>query len=156
MKRRHWLGRLGSYLAFAGSVLTGTAAHGQEAQDPAAASAEPLEEVIVTGTAGGAALRKQEAAYTITTIKADEIENLSPKSSAELLSHMPGVWVESSGGVAGANINVIGFPEAGDAPHVTYEINGAPIYGTESISFMEQSSLFRIDPTIATVEGVIG
>lgn len=156
MKRRHWLGRLGSYLAFAGSVLTGTAAHGQEAQDAAAATAEPLEEIIVTGTAGGAALRKQDAAYTITTIKADEIENLSPKSSAELLSHMPGVWVESSGGVAGANINVIGFPEAGDAPHVTYEINGAPIYGTESISFMEQSSLFRIDPTIATVEGVIG
>ena len=66
------------------------------------------------------------------------------------------MWVESSGGVSGANINVIGFPEAGDAPHVTFAINGAPIYGTESLSFMEQSSLFRLDETIASVEGVIG
>jgi outer membrane receptor protein involved in Fe transport len=128
----------------------------QPPPQPASQPAEEIQEIVVTGTAGGAEMRKQDAAYTITTIKADEIENLAPKSSAELLSHIPGVWVESSGGVSGANINVIGFPEAGDAPHVTFEINGAPLYGTESVSFMEQSSLFRVDETIGTVEGVIG
>jgi len=139
--------------ALVGAAYSG-AAHAQEKAAPA--SDQILEEIVVTGTAGGAEMRKQDAALTITTIKADEIEALAPKSSAELLSHMPGVWVESSGGVAGANINVIGFPEAGDAPHVTFEINGAAIYGTESISFMEQSTLFREDETIASVEGVIG
>jgi len=121
-----------------------------------AAATEPLEEVIVTGTAGGAELRKQDASFTITTVTADQIEAAAPKSSAELLTQLPGVWVESSGGVSGANINVIGFPEAGDAPHVTFEINGAPIFGTESLSFMEQSTLFRVDETINSVEGVIG
>src|SRR5260221_407892 len=117
-----------------------------------AAATEPLEEVIVTGTAGGAELRKQDASFTITTVTADQIEAAAPKSSAELLTQLPGVWVESSGGVSGANINVIGFPEAGDAPHVTFEINGAPIFGTESLSFMEQSTLFRVDETINSVE----
>ncbi len=121
-----------------------------------ASSTEQIEEVIVTGTAGGAELRKQDASFTITTVTADQIEAAAPKSSAELLTQIPGVWVESSGGVSGANINVIGFPEAGDAPHVTFEINGAPLYGTESLSFMEQSSIFRVDETINSVEGVIG
>ena len=140
----------------AGSCLVALgAAPALSAADEAAAT-EQLEEVIVTGTAGGAELRKQDASFTITTVSADQIEAMAPKSSAELLTQLPGVWVESSGGVSGANINVIGFPEAGDAPHVTFEINGAPLYGTESLSFMEQSSIFRVDETINSVEGVIG
>lgn len=125
------------------------------AQDAAATSArEP--EVIVTGTAGGAAVRRQQTSFSVSTLDADQIERSAPASSADLLTQIPGVWVESSGGVAGANINVLGFPEAGDAPHVTFSINGAPLYPVETLSFMEHSSLFRIDETLGSVEAQLG
>ena len=113
------------------------------------------DEVIVTGTAG-AAVRRQDASFSVSILTVEQIELAAPRSSAELLAEVPGVWVESSGGVAGANINVLGFPEAGDAPHVTFAINGAPLYPVESLSFMEHSSLFRIDETLATVEAQLG
>src|SRR5690606_39960544 len=43
-----------------------------------------------------------------------------------------------------------------DAPFVTLAINGSPLYGTEMLSFFEQSAIFRIDETIASVEGLRG
>lgn len=115
-----------------------------------------LEEIIVTGTAGGAGLRKQEVSFAITTVSADDLLKAAPKSTAEIFTLVPGVWAESSGGVAGANIDVRGLPGGGDAPFVTISINGAPIYGTESLSFFEQSSIFRADETIATAEALRG
>ena len=146
----------GGWAALACLITLSVAPPSTAAEETSAGASADLEEIVVTGTAGGAELRKQDASFTITTVTADQIETAAPKSSAELLTQIPGVWVESSGGVSGANINVIGFPEAGDAPHVTFEINGAPLYGTESLSFMEQSSIFRVDETINSVEGVIG
>jgi iron complex outermembrane receptor protein len=120
------------------------------------AQEEVVEEVIVIGTPGGAGIDRQEASFAITTIEPEDIERIAPQSSADLLKNIPGIWVESSGGVAGANIDVRGLPGGGDAPFVTFAINGSPLYGTEMLSFFEQSSIFRIDETIASVEGLRG
>ena len=114
------------------------------------------EEVVVVGTAGGAGINKKDVSYSVSTLSLKEIELVAPKSTADLLKTIPGVWVESSGGVAGANIDVRGLPGGGDAPFVTFTVNGAPLYGTESLSFFEQSSIFRIDETIKGVEGLRG
>jgi outer membrane receptor protein involved in Fe transport len=131
------------------------------AQDAPAATtdaADPAEQdaIVVIGTPGGAGTRKQDASYAITAISADTLERAAPKSTAEVFTLVPGVWAESSGGVAGANIDVRGLPGGGDAPWVTFQINGAPVYGTESLSFMEQSSIFRTDETIASAEAAHG
>jgi len=115
-----------------------------------------LEGVVITGTAGGSGIKKKDASFAITTISAAALDILSPPSTAAVLDLVPGVWSESSGGVAGANIFVRGLPSSGDAPFVTMSINGAPIYGTESLSFFEQSSIFRIDETIASTEALRG
>jgi outer membrane receptor protein involved in Fe transport len=115
-----------------------------------------LEEIVVIGTAGGIGTARQEASFAVTTIQAEEITRISPQSTADLFKSIPGVWVESSGGVAGANIDVRGLPGGGDAPFVTLAINGSPLYGTEMLSFFEQSSIFRIDETVASVEGLRG
>ncbi|MFQ5563477.1 MAG: TonB-dependent receptor [Parvularculaceae bacterium] len=112
--------------------------------------------IVVIGTPGGAGVRRQEASFAITSIEPEEITKFAPKSTADLLKAIPGVWAESSGGVAGANIDVRGLPGGSDAPFVTMAINGSPIYGTEMLSFFEQSSMFRIDETIAGVEGLRG
>lgn len=115
-----------------------------------------LEEIVVIGTAGGAGTERQAASFAITTIQSEDIERISPQSTADLFKSIPGVWVESSGGVAGANIDVRGLPGGGDAPFVLLAINGSPLYGTEMLSFFEQSSIFRIDETVASVEGLRG
>ena len=115
-----------------------------------------MESVVITGTAGGSGIQKKDASFAITTISPRQLEQLSPSSTAAALDLVPGVWSESTGGVAGANIMVRGLPSGGDAPFVTFSINGAPIYGTETLSFLEQSTLFRIDETIASTEAVRG
>ena len=115
-----------------------------------------MEGVVITGTAGGSGIQKKEASFSITSISPRQLEQLAPPSTAAALDLVPGVWSESSGGVAGANIFVRGLPSSGDAPFVTMSINGAPIYGTQTLSFFEQSSIFRIDETIANTEAVRG
>lgn len=115
-----------------------------------------MEEIVVSGTPGGAGTTKREASFAITTIDVADIHRSAPKSTADLLKLVPGVWSESSGGIAGANIFVRGMPSAGDAPFVTMSINGAPLYGTETLSFFEHSGIFRIDETVEAVESQRG
>lgn len=122
----------------------------------AAAPSAPDDEIVVIGTPGGAGAQRQDASFAVTTISADEITKFSPQSTADLFKAIPGVWAESSGGIAGANIDVRGLPGGSDAPFVTLAINGSPIYGTEMLSFFEQSGIFRIDETIRSVEGLRG
>ncbi len=139
-------------------ALAAVSAAGALAQDTTADADENVafEEIVVLGTPGGAGVAKQDASFAITTMSEDAIGLAGTKSTAELFTLVPGVWAESSGGVAGANIDVRGLPGGGDAPFVTMSINGAPIYGTEMLSFFEQSSIFRIDETIASAEALRG
>lgn len=95
---------------------------------PAEADRGMIEEVIVTGTAGGAEVRKFDASFAITTMSDEDISEYSPQSTADLLKLVPGVWSESSGGVAGANVFVRGFPGGGDAPFYSLQVNGAPVF----------------------------
>lgn len=137
-------------------IAIGAGANGGAALAQTSATSEVTDEIVVIGTPGGAGAGRQDASFAVTTINADAIEKFSPQSTADLLKAIPGVWVESSGGVAGANIDVRGLPGGGDAPFVTLAINGSPLFGTEMLSFFEQSSIFRIDETIAGVEGLRG
>ncbi|WP_308909167.1 TonB-dependent receptor [Pseudokordiimonas caeni] len=141
------------------TALAAAPAYAQDADAAAAAGGESdnlLEEIVVLGTPGGAGVKKQDASFAITTMNDEAISLAGTKSTAELFTLVPGVWAESSGGVAGANIDVRGLPGGGDAPFVTMSINGAPIYGTEMLSFFEQSSIFRVDETIASAEALRG
>lgn len=135
-------------LALALALIPGSALYAQDD--------EVIEEIVTIGTPGGAGIQKRDVSFAITVLDEGEIEKIAPKSTADLVSVVPGVWVESSGGVSGANIDVRGLPGGGDAPFVTMTINGTPLYGTESLSFLEQSTIFRVDETIANVEGLRG
>lgn len=127
-----------------------------EAQDEDDDTGDTIEEVIVTGTAGGAELRKFDASFAITTMSDDDINKFQPQSTADLLKLVPGVWSESSGGVAGANVFVRGFPGGGDAPFYTLQVNGSPIFPPPTLSFLENTTLFRIDETVQRVEALRG
>jgi len=130
------------------------------AQEPASGAAaddaEELVEVIVTGIVGGSEQRKLDASFAISTVDAEEIQRLSPSSTADLLKSVPGVWAESAGGVSGANIMVRGLPGTSDAPWVSVQVDGAPVYPPSTLSFLENSTLFRLDDTIQRMEALRG
>ena len=144
---------IGATLAAVLAVTSGGQAMAQGAED---SSDEYIEEIITTGTAGGAELRKFDASFAITTTTDEDIKKFSPKSTADLLKVVPGVWSESSGGVSGANVLVRGFPGGGDAPYLTVQVNGIPIFSPPTLSFLENTTLFRIDETVLRMEALRG
>jgi outer membrane receptor protein involved in Fe transport len=166
MSHRGFFTRMASLLALTGATLAGGHAYGQEAtnntaappevQDASTANTSNLEEVVVTGTAASAGVKKLDASFQISTASLEEIRDAQPSSSADLLKIVPGLWAESSSGEAGANIELAGFPSDSDAPYVTYQLNGAPIYPVSTLSFMDNSSLFRVDESIERAEVLQG
>ena len=118
--------------------------------------ADSAEKIIVTGTYSGRAIAKEKASFAISSFDAESIKKLGPKSTADLFKAIPGVWSESSGGVAGANVFVRGFPGGGDAPFLTVHLQGAPIFQPPTLSFLENSTLFRIDETVEFMEALRG
>lgn len=115
-----------------------------------------LDTVVVTGSASTGGVKQIDASYAITTLSSDQIKDVAPSSTADLLKAVPSVWVESSGGQTGANVYVRGFPGAGDARFVTTELDGAPLYGSSGLSFMSTPDLFRLDDSIERVEVLRG
>lgn len=123
-----------------------------KAQAAAQSDTQSLEGVVVTGTATSTGVKKLDASYSITAADLEQIKQSNPKSTADILKISPGLWPESSGGQTGANIEIAGFPGGGDAPFFTNMVQGSPLYGMSSLSFMDSSSLLRIDDTIERVE----
>ncbi|MAK70889.1 MAG: TonB-dependent receptor, partial [Idiomarinaceae bacterium] len=137
-------------------ALAGTATAQDSQNDTEQKQAEKPEVIVVSGTPGGAGIRKIDASFAVTNIDAADIDKISPKSTADLLKAIPGVWIESSGGESGANVWVRGFPGGGDAPFLTIALEGSPVYPPSTLSFLENTQIFRIDETIQMVEGLRG
>ena len=112
------------------------------------------EDIIVTGTVTPE--RKIDAGLAVTTASLDRIRELAPNNTADVLKLAPGIWAETTGGVTGANVFVRGFPTNGDAPFLSVQLDGAPIYPPTELSFSENTTLFRIDDMIERVEIVRG
>ena len=148
---------------FALAIALAAPAYAQDAATPTnAQSAAPAPDVVDTGAdiivvgTAGAGTRRQDAAFAVTSLTADAITRLAPTSAADLLKSVPGVSAESSGGQNGANIFVRGYPSGGDAEFVTLQSSGVPIFPPPTLSFLENTQLFRVDDTIARVEAVRG
>lgn len=147
-------------VASAIAVALSGAASAQEAnstqQEGEQTQGKKAEVIVVSGTPGGAGIRKIDASFAVTNIDEDDIGKIAPKSTADLFKAIPGVWVESSGGESGANVWVRGFPGGGDAPFLTVALEGSPVYPPSTLSFLENTQIFRIDDTIQMVEGLRG
>jgi outer membrane receptor protein involved in Fe transport len=163
MNHRGLFTRIAGLFALSGAMLAGGHAYGQDttatpaaAADASAANTSTLDEIVVTGSAESKGIRKLDASFSITTASLEEIRDVNPSSSADLLKIVPGIWAESSGGESGANIELSGFPGGGDAPYVTYQLNGSPVFPVPTLSFMENSSLFRLDESIERAEVLQG
>jgi outer membrane receptor protein involved in Fe transport len=165
MNHRGLFTRIAALFALSGAALSGGHAYGQDTTatapaaatgDASAANTSTLDEIVVTGTAQSKGLKKLDASFQITTASLEEIKDVNPSSSADLLKIVPSVWAESGGGAAGPNIEIAGYPGGSGAPYVTYSINGSPIYPSHNLSFLDDSSMFRLDDTIERAEVVLG
>jgi outer membrane receptor protein involved in Fe transport len=116
----------------------------------AAIEARADEDIIVTGTISPE--RRIDAGLAITIASLERIHELAPNNTADLLKLAPGIWAETTGGATGANVFVRGFPTTGDAPFLTVQLDGAPIFPPTELAFSENTTLFRVDDMIDRVE----
>lgn len=142
------------HVAIIGALVTHVGVNAQES--PEQEQSNEFEKIVVTGVPSGTSQRKVDTSYSITSLSDVDIERLSPKSTADIFKAIPGVWAEGSGGVSGANVFVRGFPGAGDAPYLTVQLQGVPIYTPPTLSFLENATLFRMDETISFMDALRG
>jgi outer membrane receptor protein involved in Fe transport len=122
---------------------------------PNSQNIQNLQTVVVTATA--TQVRKLDASYNIVAASAQQIAMTDPSSTAAIFKLSPGVWPEASGGPTGVNVDVAGFPlGGGDSPYSTVMLDGLPLYGSPYLSFMDNTSLIRMDDTVDRVEIVQG
>ncbi len=159
LRRTPRIGAASVAAAVAGILyMTASAAYAAEETPTEAAptAGEGLQEVVVTANAAQG-VRKLDASYNIVSVSLEDLRVANPQSTAEAFKLSPGVWPEASGGQTGANIDIAGFPNGGgDSPYFTTMIQGSPLYGTAALSFMDSSSLTRLDDTIERMEVVQG
>jgi outer membrane receptor protein involved in Fe transport len=123
-------------------------------QDEAGA-AEDESVIIVTGVARGQ--NQLESSVSTSSISADEIANLNPASSADLIRQLPGIRSEASGGEGNANIAVRGLPvSTGGARYIQLQEDGLPILEFGDIVFGNADNFLRADRNIGRVEVIRG
>jgi outer membrane receptor protein involved in Fe transport len=114
-----------------------------------------VETVIVTGTAVSERT-KFDSSVAISTFSAEDIAQQAPASSAELISAVPGFWVESTAGTTQGNVFARGIIQDGGYRYVGLMEDGIPIYPVFELSFYNPDQFVRVDDTIERVEALRG
>jgi outer membrane receptor protein involved in Fe transport len=116
-----------------------------------------LEVVVVTGSARNSKERtKFETAYAITSLDAEQIDELAPIGITDLISSVPGFFAEGSGGVSGGNVWTRGIPIAAGYRFSPLLEDGLPVIADGDIPFTNPDVLLRLDETVTGVEVVRG
>ncbi len=119
---------------------------------------EPLfgvEEIIVTGTAVPERT-KFDSSVAISTFSARDIAQQAPASSADLISAVPGFWVESTAGTTQGNVFARGIIQDGGYRFVALVEDGIPIYPVSELSFYNPDQFVRVDAMLDHVEALRG
>ncbi|GGN60633.1 TonB-dependent receptor [Novosphingobium indicum] len=133
------------------------------AQDGEASAEKPsdavrggdFDEIVVTGRAGGAELRKAEASFAVSTLNDEQLRLTNPVSAADTFKQVPGFWVESSGGEGSNNVRSRGIPTDGYSS-VALQENSLSVQYDGGLGYLNADQSFRFDETIARVEAVRG
>ncbi|USI74775.1 TonB-dependent siderophore receptor [Sphingomonas morindae] len=118
--------------------------------EPAAEAPAPMEEIIVTGNTSG-----RRTVFTsssnVTLANTADIQRKAPRSTADVLELVPGVFVEGTAGPVSNNYSVRGL-RGGGQTFIALEEDGMPIlYGGAGADIY-----FQNDITIDRVEAVEG
>ncbi len=133
-----------------GSFQTSYAQVG-EAKD----SIDNVGEVVITGVTNpkGAV----NSSISVSTLRAEQIERLAPRTTAEIFRQIPGIRTESSAGEGNTNLSVRGVPLAtGGSKYLLIQEDGLPVLQFGDIAFGTQDQFVRADATISRIESVRG
>ena len=111
--------------------------------------------IIVTGVARGQ--NTLDSSISISSVDAETIADLNPRSSADLIRQIPGIRSEASGGEGNANIAVRGIPvSTGGARYIQLQEDGLPVLEFGDIVFGNADNFVRADRNVARVEAIRG
>lgn len=113
-----------------------------------------LNAVVVTGSVNP--LKKIESSVAITSFNSKTIQQFAPSSAADLLKHVPGFVVETSGGEVGNNLFSRGIPSAGAYEYVQIQEDGMPVFEDGALQFANADNWLRVDETISRMEALRG
>lgn len=117
----------------------------------------PIEQIVVTGRpAIGTQVTQFQSSSSITTFGDDALEEIGPLTLSDVFAEVPGVWAETSGGQAAANVFVRGIPAPGQFLFTHINVDGMPVFEEHGIGFLTPDGLLRVDETIRRVEAVRG
>lgn len=114
-----------------------------------------MEEIVVTGTASRART-KYESSVGISTFDRADIARQSPSSTADLISSVPGFWVESTAGETQGNVFARGIVQDGGYRYVGLIEDGLPVYPVFELSFYNPDQFIRVSESVERVEVVRG
>jgi outer membrane receptor protein involved in Fe transport len=151
-----------SVAAVVTTILATAAAQAQQAQtqttpvttNDAPASAEPLEEVIVTGTSK--ARTDLKTPLVATSIDSEKLQSLMANGPADILSTIPALKAEGGGGEVAANVFVAGLPSGGQYQFTPLEFNGIQVIGSMGLNSSAPDVYYRTDLGIDRLEFVRG
>jgi outer membrane receptor protein involved in Fe transport len=156
-KSTHLAVAIGLALLPAAYVSAQTAPGDTDKKDAATASTDPvnLEGMIVTGTP--TATSKMNSSVSVSTEGPEKLQLSSPGNVAAVLSTIPGIHAEASGGEGNANLTVRGLPiSAGGSRYVQYQEDGLPILQFGDIAFATPDEFMRVDSSLDHLEVVRG
>ncbi|HWW79510.1 MAG TPA: TonB-dependent receptor plug domain-containing protein, partial [Steroidobacteraceae bacterium] len=110
---------------------------------------EVLSTVVVTGTTSKRTLL--DSSVAITSISNEDLQQKAPRNTAEVLTLIPGIFVEGTAGPVSNNYSVRGLPGGGQAFVRLIEDGMAPIYGG-----LNDDEVFQNDLSIDHVEALQG
>jgi outer membrane receptor protein involved in Fe transport len=150
------MNRTGTVCAAALLAALSTTAYAQNApQERTEQEVATIDEIVVTAVAGSSTTLR--SSVSVTTLNAEAIEDLAPRSTAEIFRSIPGIRSESSGGEGNANIAVRGIPiSTGGAKFLQIQEDGLPILEFGDIAFGNADIFTRYDSTISRVQAVRG
>jgi iron complex outermembrane recepter protein len=136
-------------------VLASSSGALSQARSEQRAGAFQMDELIVTGTASPQRT-KFDSAYPISTFGSDAIERKAPMSTADMLTEVPGFWVEATSGTTQGNVFARGITQDGGYRYVSLQEDGMPLYPVGELSFFNPDQFVRVDAFVERVEAVRG
>jgi outer membrane receptor protein involved in Fe transport len=136
-------------------ALCAPAAFAQDATPADDEAVQAGDEIVVTAVGGQRTT--QRSSVSVTTINSAAVEDLGPRSTAEVFRSIPGIRSESSGGEGNANIAVRGIPiSTGGAKFLQLQEDGLPILEFGDIAFGNADIFARADYTVDRIQAVRG
>lgn len=113
-----------------------------------------LKTIIVTGV--NQPLLNMNTSIALTNFDKNDLAEIAPYSTADILRHIPGFYVETSGGEVQNNLFSRGMPAEGSYQYIVMQEDGLPIYEAGNIDWVSADNFFRMDGTTRSVEGLRG